>query len=121
MGTKQDAESIQNEIKRLSKTLGWSQNKLAREVYIELHEYDDYEEIRRFQERFKKELQRKTTSVERLKKYFEILIAHPDARGIDCVFNRHVRQGELSTVFFTEMEKISRDLDGSISGGDDDD
>lgn len=119
MGTERDAERIKKEIKRLSKSLAWTQNKLAREIYVELNEWDDDEEILRFQERFKKEMQRKTTNIERLKKYLEILVAHPDASRVDCVFNQYVPQGCLSETFITGMGEISQELDNAISDKDD--
>ena len=67
MGTKQEALEVQSQIKSLAAELGWTQNRLAQILYTELNEWDDDNEILKFQERLKKELQRSTTKIDRLK------------------------------------------------------
>ncbi len=64
MGTEQTTLQLQGEIKRLIQQLGKSQNEAARLIYTETNEFDDEDEIKRFEGRFKKQLQRKTTKPE---------------------------------------------------------
>lgn len=111
MGTKQEVLEIQSHIKSLAVELGWTQNRLAQILYTELHEWDDDDEILKFQERLKKELQRSTTKVERLKKYLEIVVNHPDAQKLDVVFNKYVPQNAISSSLSKEMAKVSQEID----------
>ena len=111
MGTKQEALEVQSQIKSLAAELGWTQNRLAQILYTELNEWDDDDEILKFQERLKKELQRSTTKVDRLKKYLEIVVSHPEAQNLDVVFNKYVPQNAISSSLSKEMGKLSKEID----------
>ncbi|WP_323751454.1 hypothetical protein [Marinobacter sp.] len=106
---------LQREIKFLIAKLGWSQNRLARELYTALNNWDDEDEIQSFQERLKKELQRKTTKTEKLKKYILIIIRHPEAQKIDVIANQYVGAGYISHSLEDGMAKISESLDRSLA------
>lgn len=114
MGTKQESFELQSQIKDLAVELGWSQNRLARILYTELHEWDDEGEIVRFQEKLKKELQRSTTKVERLKVYLDVLIRHPEAQKLDVVFNRYIPQNSISPSLSKAMGDISQEIDKAL-------
>lgn len=111
MGTKSETVELQEKIKQLISDLGWSQNKLARIVYTEVYEFDDEAEIYNFQERLKKELQRKTTGPDRLKVYLSIIIKHPEAVNIDLVLNKYIPMGAISEPLSDEMCSISKEID----------
>lgn len=111
MGTKQETLEIQSQIKSLAAELGWTQNRLAQILYTELNEWDDDEEILKFQERLKKELQRSTTKVNRLKKYLEIVVSHPEAQKLDVIFNKYVPTNAISSSLSKEMVKVSKEID----------
>lgn len=111
MGTKQETLEIQSQIKNLAAELGWTQNRLAQILYTELNEWDDDEEILKFQERLKKELQRSTTKVNRLKKYLEIVVSHPEAQKLDVIFNKYVPTNAISSSLSKEMGKVSKEID----------
>ena len=111
MGTKQEVLEVQSQIKSLAAELGWTQNRLAQILYTELNEWDDDNEILKFQERLKKELQRSTTKIDRLKKYLEIVVSHPEAQKLDVVFNKYVPQNAISSSLSKEMGKVSKEID----------
>lgn len=111
MGTNQDSVEIQFQIKSLIAELGWTQNKLAEILYIELNDIDNEDEMERFQERLKKELQRSTTKVEKLKTYLDIIVRHRDTKKIDVVFNKHIPLGSISSTLSQAMGDISKEID----------
>jgi hypothetical protein len=110
MGTNTETTEVQLQIKRIIKELGWTQNKFARILYTEMNEWDDEDEILKFQERVKKELQRTSTKVEKLKKYLEILMQLPETQTIDVVSNRYVPQGAISLSLGRAMADISQEI-----------
>jgi len=115
MGTKQETLEIQFQIKKLAAELGWSQNSLARILYTELNEWDDDDEILRFQEKLKKELQRPTTKVERLKVYLDVIVRHPDAKKLDVIFNKYIPRGSISSSLIKTMSDISQEIDDAYN------
>jgi hypothetical protein len=117
MGTNEEVLALQNQIKDLAEKLGWTQNALARKLYCEINEVDDEDEILRFQERFKKELQRPTTNSEKLKRYIIIIISHPDAAKLGLVFNKHMPLKAISDELSNGLMKISRELDRELLSG----
>ena len=114
MGTKQEAQEIKAQIKSLATELGWTQNQLAQKLYIELHEVENDTEMVRFQERFKKDLQRGTTKVEKLQRYLELMVNHYDAKKIDLSFKKHVRLKTISLTLSKAMNEISKEIDSSL-------
>jgi hypothetical protein len=115
MGTKQESHELLLQIKGLIAELGWTQNRLARILYSELNEWDDEDEIFRFQEKLKKELQRPTTKADRLKVYLDVMVRHPDAQKLDVVMNRYIPQGSISSSLSKGMKDISTEIDNAYN------
>lgn len=115
MGTIQKSIELQSQIKKLIVELGWSQNRLARILYTELNDWDDDDEITKFQEKLKKELQRSTTKVERLRIYLDVIIRHPDAQKLDVVFNKYIPCNSISSSLSEAMEDISQEIDNAYN------
>ena len=115
MGTNNETVELQSHIKILAANLGWSQNRLARVLYTEIHDWDNDEEIFKFQEKLKKELQRGTTKVEKLQRYLEILVNHPELQKLDVVFNKHVPQGAISSSLSRGIGEISKEIDNACN------
>ncbi|OOF00359.1 hypothetical protein [Salinivibrio sp. IB643] len=115
MGTKQESHELFLQIKGLLAELGWTQNRFARILYSELHEWDDEDEIFRFQEKFKKELQRPTTKPDRLKVYLDVMMRHPEAKKLDVVMNRYIPQGSISSSLSKGMKDISSEIDSAYN------
>lgn len=111
MGTERSTLAAQAQIKRLIAELGWTQNRLAEILYTEMNDFDDFYEIQKFKERMKKELQRPTTKVDRLKEYINIIFQHPEAKNLDSIFNKHVPQQALTETMSNGMAEISREID----------
>lgn len=118
MGTNSDTYELQEQIRSLISKLGWTQNRLAREIYVELNEWEDPEDVRRFQEKLKKELQRPTTKPDRLKEYLRIICNHNEAKSLSFSFvlNQYVQSIEFSESFKTAMEDISLEIDEKLRG-----
>ncbi|WP_165662725.1 hypothetical protein [Oceanimonas sp. MB9] len=115
MGTKQESHELLLQIKGLIAELGWTQNRLARILYSELNEWDDEDEICRFQEKLKKELQRPTTKADRLKVYLDVMVRHPEAQKLDVVMNRYIPQGSISSSLSKGMKDISTEIDNAYN------
>ena len=115
MGTKQESHELLFQIKGLIAELGWTQNRLARILYNELHEWDDEDEIYRFQEKLKKELQRPTTKADRLKVYLDVMVRHPEAQKLDVVMNRYIPQESISSSLSKGMKDISSEIDNAYN------
>ncbi|MBF4312868.1 hypothetical protein EAY03_24195, partial [Vibrio anguillarum] len=98
---------IQNEIKSLLDLLGWSQKKLARELYVEEFEYDDELEIRRYEEKVKKALSRSTTKVELLRGYLNFINSHPTFSKKRLVLNNFHSRECLSDEQLKTMKEFS--------------
>lgn len=115
MGTKHESHELLLQIKRLIAELGWTQNRLARILYSALHEWDDEDEICRFQEKLKKELQRPTTKADRLKVYLDVMVRHPETQKLDVVMNRYIPQGSISSSLSKGMKDISSEIDNAYN------
>lgn len=115
MGTKQESIELQAQIKKLTAELRWSQNELARILYTELNEWDDEDEIAKFQEKLKKELQRPTTKVERLRVYLDVITGHPQAKKLDVVLNKYIPQNSISSSLSEAMGDISQEIDNAYN------
>ncbi|WP_028469417.1 hypothetical protein [Neptunomonas japonica] len=115
MGTKQTTLELKYQIKELVTELGWSQNRLAQIVYTEMNDWDDDDAILKFQERLKKELQRSTTKPEKLQRYLEIIVSHPEAQKLDIVLNKYVPQGSITASLSRCMGDISQEIDSAYN------
>ncbi|MAJ68054.1 MAG: hypothetical protein CL584_00160 [Alteromonadaceae bacterium] len=111
MGTEQTTLQLQGEIKRLIQQLGKSQNEAARFIYTETYEFDDDDEIKRFEGRFKKQLQRKTTKPEFLQGYLNILTSWYESKGCNKKQLGAIKPKKISAFIAAEMRKLSEELD----------
>ncbi|HHF3006178.1 TPA: elongation factor Ts [Vibrio diabolicus] len=116
MGTAQK----QKQIRTMMDELDWSLKQLADVLYEELQcsEYEDIEdvspqEIRKFRETLKKQLQRESTPESRLEQYVKVISEHPDfvALGLDVVVPKYVNHSCLSDDSLAELAEISSWLD----------
>lgn len=114
MGTKQETIELSSKIKQLIAQLGWTQNKLARVLYTALNDFDDEDEIVRFQEKLKKELNRPTTKAERLQIYLDIIVRDHESEKLDVVLNKYIPQNYISSSLIKGMREISQDIDGVL-------
>ncbi len=117
MGT--ETHRLQKEIKRLIKRLGWSQKRLARE--LQAVEDDDgcatNQEVKQYEERVKKHLNRPTVSSELLERYLQQIQEHEDFRKLDVFLSHCHIDEEFSEEFVQGMRRISTMLDEQNSEG----
>ena len=109
MGTTQ-TEQLQQEIKSLINRLGWSQNKLAIEIYNATFDDDDEHEISKLQSRLKKELNRSTTKTERLSEYIKIITEHHEYEKFCTVTPTYIDRGQLSKNMTEGLKEISQEI-----------
>jgi hypothetical protein len=111
MGTELQTIQLQDEIRQIIGQLGMTHNQAAKYIYTEIHDFDDDEEIGRFQESFKKKLQRKTTKPECLQDYLVTLKNHYETRNGNKKKPSAVKPKKLSAFIAKEMSRLSEDLD----------
>lgn len=98
------------EIRLLIKNLGWSQNRAAEVIYYYRFDTDNDEDLKSFQERFKKHLQRGSTSIELLSKYLDDLVKDPEVKRSGAILNSYVPSGELSQELSIELRRLSEEI-----------
>ena len=109
---------LQKEIKRLLGKLKWSQKRLGRELYYEKHPEEndnDKKEMRRFEEKAKKDLLRKSTKPLVLETYLELIAAHHEFRNLDIVVPVYRKSGILSADMEKEMKEVSHYISELVS------
>lgn len=115
---KMESRQLIAEIKNLIRTVRWSQNQAAEVIYCAECEIDIDEELKAFQAKFKKQLQRESTPVERLGRYLEILAAHDQVKKSGVVLNAYVPSGTLSQELSAELRLLSDEVVKKIRSGD---
>lgn len=106
-----DAKKLQEEIKKLIREVGWTQAEAARIVYCDNNDTDNEEEIRRYVERFKKLLCRKTTPPERLANIMNVLRCQRAAEKTGRIKLNYVPGSKLDATLRDKMILISREFD----------
>lgn len=106
-----DPKKLQHEIKKLLREIGWTQAKAARCIYCENNEFDDEDEIRRYEEAFKKHLSRPTTPPEYLKNIYDTLCRQRPAQRLRKIKPTYVPGPTLPPAIRSEMLRISREFD----------
>ncbi|MBN8239886.1 hypothetical protein JF541_12050 [Marinobacter hydrocarbonoclasticus] len=113
MGTERTLE-LQKAIESLIARVGWSRKALARQLHWELNDTDDDYELKRFEERLKKELTRPTTKPELLERYLDVLRQLPDVERSGLVVPQYVATKHLDPDVEAVLKEFSKDLSGSL-------
>ncbi|CAM3474293.1 hypothetical protein [Parendozoicomonas haliclonae] len=119
MGT--ETQNLQKTIKDDLKRLRWSQKRLARELYVATYDYDDDEEMGRYEERVKKDLQRPTTSPQRLNEYLRVIHQHNEYQNLCQFVPAYFSTGALSEALEAEMRDISREIGEELAAAEESD
>jgi len=114
-----DTGLIQKEIKSVISMLGWSQNRLAREIYVATYKYDDDDEINKLEGRLKKELSRATSKPERLLEYLAIISRHNEFKNLDIILPLYVECDSLKSTLKVGLKKISKKITKNIENAND--
>jgi len=113
MGTERTRE-LQKAIESLIARVGWSRKALARQLHWELTDTDDEEDLKRFEERLKKELTRPTTKPELLEHYLDVLRQLPDVEKAGLVVPQYVATKHLDPDVESVLMDLSKDLSQSL-------
>lgn len=113
MGTERTKE-LQQAIHSIIDRVGWSRKALARQLHWELHDTDDDEEIRLFEERLKKELTRPTTKPELLEYYLDVLRRLPEVERADLVAPQYMPSTRLGAGIESALKDLSKGLSESL-------
>ncbi|MGO3890113.1 MAG: hypothetical protein ACTJHW_03960 [Paenalcaligenes sp.] len=99
-----------SEIKLLIECMGWSQNSAAEAIYYAENDTDSDAEVSAFQASFKKQLQRPSTSVERLQRYLEILAKDEQVRRSGVILNSYISSGVLDDELEKDLKLLSKEI-----------
>ena len=99
---------LQNEIKSILAKLRWSQKRLGREYYIAKHDYDDDVEIKRSEEKVKKDLSREQIKPELLFSYLDVISQHNEFKNLDIIIPQYRKNNVLSETVEVGMNNISK-------------
>ena len=102
--------------------MNFSQSIFADLVYEELHTDDenfeaDNSEVKKFKEKLKKQLSRKSTSPETLDSYLKVLMQHPKytALNYDLISSQYVQHDCLNIDIESALIELSTELDNLLS------
>ncbi len=99
---------LQKEIKSILAKLKWSQKRLGREYYIVKNEFDDDDEIKKYEEKVKKDLSRETTKSELLIAYLEVISQHQEFQNLNVMIPTYCKSEVLSDTMEHGMSNISK-------------
>lgn len=116
MGTDGEVEKKRKDLKDLIDRLGWSQPEAAAKIYASRNEEDDADALRKFQEKFKKDLNR-SENIELLEGYMRTIFDLPDrvVKSAGLVKLVYVSTGTLDEAVEREMKKISEEIARRLS------
>ena len=113
MGTQRTRE-LQQIIEDLIARVGWSRKTLARQLHWELNDIDDEDELKRFEERLKKELTRPTTKPELLEHYIDVMRQLPAYEKAGLVIPQYIASEQLDPEIEDALRDISSDLSRTL-------
>lgn len=101
-------------LEKTLKLLGWSKKRLAREVYVELHDNDNPKEMLNFEEQVKKEFQRTTTKQDKFEFYLKIISHHREFKKLDLVTPNYQSASLLSDALGEGLTQISKHISDGL-------
>jgi ribosome-binding protein aMBF1 (putative translation factor) len=113
MGTERTRD-LQQIIEDLIARVGWSRKALARQLHWELNDTDDEDELKRFEERLKKELTRSTTKPELLEHYLDVIRQLHECEKAGLVVPQYIGSKHLDSEIEEALRNISSDLSTSL-------
>ena len=109
----------QQELKKWIKKLFKSQKYFAEQYFIEEYASYDEDDLKRFYEQFKKEINRTTTSSVIINKYLNFIFNSEEFKRNEYIKPKNYFEDEFSDNFNKKMKDISRKLSEDISYNDD--
>jgi hypothetical protein len=108
MTTKQ----LQESIKTIMASLGWSVPHLAEVIYTATHDEHQHcdDELKRFREKIKKELNRETTKPEKLEQYLRVISQDREFEKIDLIIPNYIPDPDMSDDMLKGLKGISKKI-----------
>lgn len=103
-----EVKHLQAMIKHRLAEKGMSLSELAERIFVEDHDEDDPSSLKSFIETLKKQLTRSSTSPEKLRRYWEILLL--DRNGLEGRYPS-IASDLLPSQVLDQMHKLSAELD----------
>lgn len=111
MNNKNILENKKDELVKWIKKLGFTNNIFAERAFYYLNDdSDDQQEIKKFQSKFNKLLQRDTTKIELIETYLDILYEQPEFTQLGYIKPKNYFKDEFDNSFNTKMKEISQDI-----------
>ncbi|WGO97850.1 hypothetical protein QFX18_17720 [Saccharophagus degradans] len=111
-----ETKELQNQLRNLAAKMGWSINELARNIYTEINDFDNEDEIRKFEQNFIKSLSRSTTKKEKLSEYLDIISRHHAVERHGVILPVYRSTGILNKESELAMKSISESITKSLNG-----
>jgi hypothetical protein len=108
-----------DELLKWIKTLGLTNNIFAERVFYYMNDSDNEKEVKKFQSKFNKLLQRDTTKIELIKTYLDILYEQEEFKKLGYVKPKNYFNDEFDNIFNKKMKKISQLITEEISYNED--
>lgn len=108
-----EVKQLQALIKQRLLETGLSQAELAEKIFVEDHDDDNADALARFTATLKKQLNRSSTSVAKLRRYLEILLA--DRHGLEGRYPA-IASAHLPKPVLEQMHRLSAELDRLLQG-----
>jgi hypothetical protein len=115
MRDKKDFLRKKEELESWIKKLGLTKNLFAERVYYYMNNSDNEEEIKSFQAKFIKALQRDTTKIELLDTYLDILYEQPEFEKLGYIKPKNYFESDFDNTFNNKMTKISQSITEEIT------
>lgn len=101
-------------LKQLIKKLGWSQKKFSRRFFWEIYDSDNETEIKQFEEKFKKQISRKSTNEKLIDSYIDFLFSLEEAAQLEYKRPCNFSEFDFSKEFNRKMKQISKNINDQI-------
>ncbi|MGM0497924.1 MAG: hypothetical protein ACQESJ_08405 [Bacteroidota bacterium] len=114
---REEINKIQNDIKEVLGKIGWKIPRFAERVFYEKFNTDVEEEIKRFIEKFKKDIHRNSSThlkLREIKEYQRILYDLDEVRKTDLILPRNLFKDKFSDEFNQKMKEVSKLIDDSL-------
>lgn len=114
MGT----EELQEQLKSLISEMNWKLPKVAEVLYVSLNDdevLDEEKEIKKFYEKLKGQLKRRTTSPKLLENYINLITNHPEYIKSNIISTRYVPSNTLSQSLRSNLGEISKGITKRIN------
>lgn len=108
-----------DELLKWIKKLGLTNNIFAERVFYHMNDSDNEKEIKKFQSKFNKLLQRDTTKIELIETYLDILYEQEEFIKLGYIKPKHHFKDDFDDIFNNRMEKISQSITEKISHNED--